>query len=140
MDYSQLTKAELIEKLNEQKHLAQAVEAKDKEIANLLKEKQNKDEKLLQEISQIRTQKQKEIEELNKTIKELNHQLIGSMTKEKVEQYVKDVQEENKTIREVANYYIKIHTDFLKQTQQNLEMAIFTEDLVSQKIKNPGGK
>ena len=129
MDYEKLTKAELIEKLNEKKHLAEAVNAKDKEIANLKKEKNDKDENLLQEI-----------EKLNNKNKELNHQLVGSMTKEKVEEYVKSVQEENKTIREVANYYIKIHTDFLKQTQQNLEMAIFTEDLVSQKIKNPGGK
>jgi alpha-glucuronidase len=129
MDYEKLTKAELIEKLNEQKHLAEAVNAKDKEIANLKKEKHDKDENLLQEI-----------EKLNNKNKELNHQLVGSMTKEKVEEYVKMVQEENKNIREVANYYIKIHTDFLKQTQQNLEMAIFTEDLVSQKIKNPGGK
>jgi alpha-glucuronidase len=140
MDYSQMTKAELIEKLNEQKHLAQAVEAKDREISILNKEKEKKDENLLQELSQIKEQKQKEIEGLKKSIKELNEQLIGSMTKEKVEEYVKNVQEENKNIREVANYYIKIHTDFLKQTQQNLEMAIFTEDLVSQKIKNPGGK
>jgi hypothetical protein len=129
MDYEKLTKAELIEKLNEQKHLAKAVEAKDKEIANLIKEKNNKDENLLQEI-----------ENLNKKNKELNHRLVGSMTKEKVDEYIKSVQEENKAIREVANYYIKIHTDFLKQTQQNLEMAIFTEDLVSQKIKNLGGK
>ena len=32
MDYTKLTKSELIEKLEEQKHLAQAVDAKDREI------------------------------------------------------------------------------------------------------------
>ena len=38
MDYDKLTKAELLEKLEEQKHLASAVEAKDIEMSELKKE------------------------------------------------------------------------------------------------------
>jgi hypothetical protein len=37
MDYTKLTKQELIDKLNEQVHLAKAVEEKDKEIVELQK-------------------------------------------------------------------------------------------------------
>ena len=38
MDYKEMTKAELIKIINKQKHLAEAVEAKDKEIAQHLKD------------------------------------------------------------------------------------------------------
>ena len=38
MDYTKFTKAELIEKLEEQKHLAEAVNAKDREIITLKEE------------------------------------------------------------------------------------------------------
>jgi hypothetical protein len=35
----------------------------------------------------------------------------------------------------VARLYVKMHHDLLKQTQQNLEMALFTEQVVSDKFK-----
>lgn len=106
MDYEKLTKAELLEKLNEQKHLAQAVEAKDNEIATIKKQ-----------LEEIKTKYQ------------------GAVTKTEIEDYTKKVEEERKQAFEIANLYIKAHRDFLKQTQQNLEMVIFTEELLSQKIK-----
>jgi Ca2+-binding EF-hand superfamily protein len=111
MDYNQLTKAELVEKLNEQKHLAQAVEAKDKEIVELK-----------QKFEAFKTEHQ------------------GAIKKADIEKYVKDVQEEIKQAQTVANYYIRIYRDFLKQTQQNLEMAILTEELVSEKIPKKRGE
>lgn len=111
MNYNQLTKAELIEKLNEQKHLAQAVEAKDKELVELR-----------QKFEAFKTEHQ------------------GAVKKPDIEKYVKDVQEEIKQAQQVANYYIRIYRDFLKQTQQNLEMAILTEELVSEKIPKKRGE
>lgn len=45
MDYSKMTKQELIEKLNEQKHLADAVDAKDREINSLKDELGEAEEK-----------------------------------------------------------------------------------------------
>jgi len=38
MDYNKMTKAELVSIVKEQKHLASAVQAKDKEIADLKRE------------------------------------------------------------------------------------------------------
>lgn len=106
MDYDKMTKAELIEKLNEQKHLASAVEAKDNEMAA------------------IKTQ-----------LQELKTKYQGAVTKDQIEDYTKKLEEERNQAFEIANLYIKAHRDLLKQTQQNLEMVIFTEELLSQKIK-----
>jgi len=106
MDYTKLTKSELIEKLEEQKHLAQAVDAKDREI------------------NQIRLK----FEEF-RTL----HQ--GALKQDEVKALTKQLEDEKKKAIDVANLYIKMHHDYLKQTQQNLEMALFTEQVVSDKIK-----
>jgi hypothetical protein len=53
MDYDKLTKAELIDKLNEQKHLAHAVEVKDQEIIRINNELQKTRSELNQKASMI---------------------------------------------------------------------------------------
>jgi len=53
MDYDKLTKAELIQKLNEQKHLAQAVEVKDQEIIRINNELQKTRSELNQKASMV---------------------------------------------------------------------------------------
>ena len=70
-----------------------------------------------------------------KQLEEIKTKYQGAITKSEIEDYTKKVEEERKQAFEIANLYIKAHRDFLKQTQQNLEMVIFTEELLSQKIK-----
>jgi len=106
MDYNTLTKAELIKLLEEQKHLAQAVEAKDKEVV-----------------------------EANARVDAILEEYKGSMKQSQVEKLTKELIEQRDYALEIANLYMAAHTDLLKQTQQNLEMAVFTEGLISQKLK-----
>lgn len=106
MDYNTLTKAELIKLLEEQKHLAKAVEAKDKEVV-----------------------------EANARVDAILAEYQGSMKQSQVEKLTKELIEQRDYALEIANLYMAAHTDLLKQTQQNLEMAVFTEGLISQKLK-----
>ena len=117
MDYEKLTKAELIEKLNEQKHLAQAVNAKDKEIVAL------------------KTKYEDRVEQLNNEVYQLKKDYAGALKKEEIDKIIKDADDKRKESSHLAQFYVKMYHDFLKQTQQNLEMALFTEQLVSEKFK-----
>ena len=135
MEYTNLTKAELLEKLNEQKHLAQAVEAKDNEIATIKKQLEEMKTKYQGAVIKSEEAKDNEIATIKKQLEEIKTKYQGAITKSEIEDYTKKVEEERKQAFEIANLYIKAHRDFLKQTQQNLEMVIFTEELLSQKIK-----
>lgn len=117
MDYDKLTKAELIEKLNEKKHLAQAVEAKDKEIVQLRKNYESRIEGLQEEIAKFKKDYQ------------------GALKKEEIDKLIKDAETKRNEAKQLAQFYVKMYHDFLKQTQQNLEMALFTEQIVSEKFK-----
>ena len=111
MDYTKLTKSELIEKLEEQQHLASAVEAKDIEIS-----------------------------ELKKKHEELVTKYQGSLTKEQIEKVTERLVAERNEAAQRANLYIKIHHDLLKQIQHTTEMALFSEQLVSEKFNIRGDK
>jgi hypothetical protein len=117
MDYDKLTKAELIDKLNEQKHLAQAVNAKDKEIVELKKRYETRLEQVTDEVNQLKKDYQ------------------GALKKEEIDKIIKTAEDQRKESSHLAQFYVKMYHDFLKQTQQNLEMALFTEQLVSEKFK-----
>ena len=117
MECTNLTKAELLEKLNEQKHLAHAVEAKDREIVELKKRYETRLEQVTDEVNQLKKDYQ------------------GAFKKEEVEKIVKTAEDQRKESSHLAQFYVKMYHDFLKQTQQNLEMAIFTEQIVSEKFK-----
>lgn len=69
MDYKEMKKEELVQKLEEQKHLAQAVEAKDVEIANLIKAQAELKEKTIPSI--------KKLEEENKRLIAFANQYIN---------------------------------------------------------------
>lgn len=117
MDYDKLTKAELIQKLKEQKHLAEAVNAKDKEIAELKKTYETK------------------VHQLEKSVTSIKNDYTGSMKREEVDKLVKETEKNKQEAKQLAQFYVKMYHDFLKQTQQNLEMALFTEQVVSEKFK-----
>jgi hypothetical protein len=122
MDYTKLTKSELIEKLEEQKHLASAVQAKDKEMSDLKKLHEEQMKRLKEDKSELVTKYK------------------GSLTKEQVDNITKKLIEERNDAFAKANLYIKIHHDLLKQMQHTAEMALFSEQLVSEKFKMRGEK
>ena len=117
MDYDKLTKAELIEKLNEQKHLAKAVEAKDREIIELKKRYETRLSEVVNEVNQ------------------LQKDYAGALKKQEIDKLIKTAEDQKNESAYLAQFYVKMYHDFLKQTQQNLEMALFTEQIVSEKFK-----
>lgn len=139
-----LTKAQLIEKLEEQQHLASAVEAKDIEMLQLKKENKKQLEHLKkkheEEIKALKKQKEEEIKALKLQKEELVTKYQGSLTKEQIEKVTERLVAERNEVASKANLYIKIHHDLLKQIQHTTEMALFSEQLVSEKFKIRGEK
>ena len=121
MDYTKLTKQELLEKVLEQQTLADAVEQKDKELNEL-------NAKII-ELRQRPTQN--EVEELRKAVKSFE----GSVKKEDLEKYTKELEEQSKKATDIANQYIHADTDLLKIFKSNLDAAISYQDLLSEKLK-----
>ena len=119
MDYKKLNKSELIEKLEEQKHLAKAVETKDKEIIIL----------------------KKEVESLKETIKSetvpkekydaVNEALRNSVPKEKLEAMEADL----KHVASVAVSYRNSFDDLIRLFKSGLDMAITTSELLGERVK-----
>jgi len=119
-----LTKAELIEKLEEQKHLASAVEAKDIEMS-----------KLKENHRQLVDSFKEEIKNMKEEIKGLKHNAKGLVHLSEVQEKIDKVKGENQKLVETTNLYIRMYHNYLKQTQHNLEMALFTEQVISDKFK-----
>jgi predicted S18 family serine protease len=145
-----MTKAELeielkkaLDKIEEQKHLAEAVEAKDKEIVQLrevqekqieqiramkereiaeLKEQLQKErEKQEKQIEQIRAMKEREIAELKKQLQEKQVQMLSAENLKKENELLKNTL----TRREKElNKLIILHGNLLKALQGNLDNAI----------------
>jgi CHASE3 domain sensor protein len=133
MDYNKLTKAELVEKLEELSLLPYAVEAKDEEIS--------KSKKLHEEqIKRLTKKHEEEIQVLKKEKAELVTKYQGSLSKEQIEKVTQQLIEERNEAVTRASLYIKIHHDLLKQIQHTTEMALFSEQLVSEKFKIRGDK
>lgn len=118
MDFSKLTKTELLEKVMEQQTLADAIEEKDKEIVRLIKEKQEMVPKHL-----VTT-----LEEKLKTFE-------GSVKKQDIEKYTKELEETAKKAKDIAHYYISAYRDLLKIFKTNLDFAISHEEVLSEKLK-----
>jgi hypothetical protein len=104
-----MKKEELIKIVEEQKHLAEAVEVKDREII----------------------QKNKEIIELNKLYQELKSK---SPTFAGLETRVKQLEEENKLLVAFVNSYINTFRSTLKGIQGSLELGIELEALLAEKL------
>ena len=95
-----LTKAELIEKLEEQKHLAEAVEAKDIEMSKLEKKYKEKITKLHEEVI-----------ELSKKVHQVKEKHKHSITEEQMQERIKTINKEKERAQEVARLYVKMHHD-----------------------------
>ena len=146
MDYSKMTKAELVLKIKEQKHLSEAVQAKDKEIVQL----QTKVKKLEKDISNMVPKESHTA--LNNTLrdmvpkssleeaKEKLKSFEGSIKKDELQRLVGRYEEERNRALSIASHYMNSYNDLLKVLKVNLDMAITTSDLLSEKFKTFKGE
>ena len=121
MDYTKLTKQELLEEVIKQQTLADAIEIKDKEIRKL--------QEKIQDLSSRPTQN--EVEDLRNKVKSFE----GSVKKEDLETYTKKLEEATKKAQDIANQYIRAHRDLMRIFKANLDLAISHEELLSEKLK-----
>ena len=144
MEYDKMTKAELIEKLENLSHIKTTVHAKDVRIAELKKELKEKiddlDKKHEEKVQALKIKKEEEIQALKKEKAELVTKYQGSLTKEQIKEATERLLEERNEAVSKANLYTKIHHDLLKQIQHTTEMALFSEQLVSEKFNIRGEK
>lgn len=142
MNYDSMTKVELINLLNEQKHLSQAVQAKDKEINELLTEVKELKQRIKHET--VPKDKYDAVNEslkglvpkgLAEELQEKLRQFEGSMTKENLDKFLEKVEEERKRAFDIAAAYKTSYEDILRVFKVNLDMAITTSDLLSEKVK-----
>jgi predicted RNase H-like nuclease (RuvC/YqgF family) len=145
---AQLTLEEALAKLDEQKHIAEAIEQKDGLINSL----QAQLKELKKEIATIKTENQAnkhlasaieakdeqirlfglETDTLKKEVKKA----ISENEKVKVlEDQIKQLTEQSANIVGVANGYINNFRSYLKATQGTIELAVELEALLSEKIK-----
>jgi hypothetical protein len=117
MEIKEMNKAELIAKLEEQKHLAKAVEEKDKEIALLQKESNLK------------------IEELTIKNGKLNAKVVELEATLKSQEFVKKLEEENKKVVAHLNMYIEAFRNTLKGNQGVLDNAIQLEAFINESLR-----
>jgi hypothetical protein len=121
METKEMNKSELLSKLQEQQHLAQAIEAKDKEIALLQKESKLK------------------IEELTIQNGKLNAKVVELETKikphEELLELVKKLEGENKKVVAHLNMYIEAFRNTLKGSQGILDNAIQLEAFINESLR-----
>lgn len=146
MNYDSMTKAELVDKLKEQKHLSEAVQDKDRQISEL--QKQVKE--LKETIKYDKVDKERYDEVSNKLkdlvpknlLEEAREQLKefeGSIKKDKLDEIISRVEEERRYALETANMYKNSYEDLLRVFKVNLDMAITTNELLSERV-NRGKK
>lgn len=116
-----MKKEELIAKLEQQKHLAKAVEEKDKEIALSKKESTLK-------IEELTIQNGK----LNAKVIELEAKLKPH---EEMLEFVKKLEEENKKVVAHLNMYIEAFRNVLKSNQGVLDNAIQLEAFINESLR-----
>jgi len=142
MDYNSLKKDELVALVKEQKHLSQAVEAKDKEIAALNEEVKE----LKQTIKHDMVPKERyesAVEAIKNSVpknkfEEVSNKLAefeGSMTKEQLEKFLERVEKERRDILKTAMTYKTSFEDVLRVFKVNLDMAITTNELLSERVE-----
>ena len=131
MDYTAMKKDELLalvltlqNKLEEQKHLAEAVNAKDEEIAKLSKHSADSKASYV-----------KEIEGLKVKISELTEQVRNAPSVEKFKDVIKGLEEKNKELVAFANRLINIQKNTFKALQGNLDNAIELHDILINGVK-----
>lgn len=121
MNYKNMTKDDLIKKLESQRHIAQAIEAKDLEIAQHKQEKlkmKNEIDALI-ESNDGAAQELPLLKEHIKRLEEANKKLV-SIAKEKVDS---------------ASLYVNAFQGLMKSIQGTLDNTIELEALLSKNIK-----
>lgn len=150
MELEKLSKAELIEKVQslmqlveQQRHLADAVNAKDKEIIDLTKAKSLLEKDLIelkslrQSVVQAGATLESRTQELNKLRAdyEAYKKTVPSLdVLENLKKDVKILEERNKSLIEFLNPYVANFRSVLKGIQGTLEVGIEYEALLSEKI------
>ena len=113
MEYKDLKKEELVKLLEEQVHLAKAVESKDAEINKLVEK----------------------IKKLEVDLKKLEVDLAKVPDIKKFEDVITKLQDDNKRLVAFANQHINIFKNTLKALQGTLDNAIELEDIVVNGVK-----
>jgi transcription antitermination factor NusG len=158
MNYNELSKSELlalvlkqVKELEDQSHLSEAINSKDREINELRQlkdqeitglknayELEKKTNKLLNETIQSKAHleqavisKDKEIVELSKQAHELK---VKTEPLPSMEAKIRQLEEENKKLVAFLNPYILNFRSTLKGLQGTLELAVELEALLSEKI------
>lgn len=127
-----MKKDELIEIVKEQAHLAQAVEAKDKEIVDLKEKNREVVEDLKGQIKELsKRPKREELDKINKELTDLKTMMKDMKSPEQI----KELEEKFEKVAKVADMYITAYRDLLRQQKVSLDIAISHESLMSEQIK-----
>jgi len=129
MKYDKMTKDELIEKLKEQKHLATTIQAKEKELGELR-----------YKITLAKKESIQKENELKRMIERLSKENEFCISQEEFNKTINKLKAEKDRAALVANRYAQAYKDYLKLTQQILNMAITTDELIKPKKNNIGGQ
>lgn len=119
MDYTKLKKEELIVILEEQRHLAEAINAKDSEISKLSKT-----------ISEIKQASINETNQLKEEISDLKNKLKSAPNIPSIEENAKKLDAEYKKLLAFANQHINVFKNTLKALQGTLDNAIELQDII----------
>lgn len=119
MDYTKLKKEELIVILEEQRHLAEAINAKDAEIS-----------KLSRMVSEIKQASINETNQLKEEISELKNKIRSAPNITTIEESAKKLDAEYKKLLAFANQHINVFKNTLKALQGTLDNAIELQDII----------
>lgn len=140
-DYDEMTKAELLTLVKEQKHLAEAVDAKDKEITILTSDKAVLTKELsvlkqeyepLKKLADYPKQLSAKDAELQSTVAKLN---VVTAELNALKGKHKETEDTLTKTVNIANGYIGFARSLLKGFQGNLEVAVDLETALSEKLK-----
>ena len=140
MEYSMKnTKEELIKMLDEQKHLAQAVDAKDSEIVKLKKEfdefKRKSETKRAEDIKAIKDSEEKVKLSLQHKVEDLSQRLESYGDVEQLKKGYDILLQENKKLVSSLNSYIQAFRNHMKAVQATLDNTIELEALLFEKLQ-----
>lgn len=128
MDLTKMTKDELIEKIQEQAHLAEAVEAKDKEISQLQKE--------IEEIKKNNLKQVIEFRKITDVLKGKNAEFEKNIiNNEALVKSAANLDEENKRLLINLNLYVEAFRNTLKAQQGVLDNAIQLDTFISESLR-----
>lgn len=116
MKYEKMTKEELIKKLEEQKHLASAVEAKDNEM------------------SQLKNKKDEEIKKLKENLLSLRKELAGKIPKQQADEMVNNALKDAEKTVQIANEFLAANQSSLQLMNAALKVINHNDKLLNEKL------